>query len=177
MLINLNFSGNNMDEQIKLLTETGINLTTLAVKGTVSAVNTKIKALKTEKDLELVRNKYDELINEILSEREEAIRIAQLYKSEIERIEISDDDINHLNRTIDRILSILAGMSPTTNLEGFSQIKDLINVDTLKALQLLGFNFKAEIGEPLTELCANAINSLSKQKSNNSNISKNQSKH
>jgi poly-gamma-glutamate capsule biosynthesis protein CapA/YwtB (metallophosphatase superfamily) len=63
-----------MDDQINLLVETGINLTALAVKGTVSAVTTKIKALKTEKDLETVKNKYDELINEILSEREEAVR-------------------------------------------------------------------------------------------------------
>jgi hypothetical protein len=32
-------------------------------------------------------------------------------------------------------------------------------------MQLLGFNYKAAIGEPLTELCANAI--LSKGKSHN----------
>ena len=29
--------------------------------------------------------------------------------------------------------------------------------DTLKSMQLLGFNYKAAIGEPLTQLCANAI--------------------
>ena len=36
-------------------------------------------------------------------------------------------------------------------------IKELISVDTLKTMQLLGFNYKAAIGEPLTHLCANAI--------------------
>lgn len=153
-----------MDDQLNLLVETGISLTALAVKGTVSAVTTKIKALKTEKDLETVRNKYDELINEILSEREEAIRIAQLYKSEVDRIEISDKDIEHLNKTIGRVLSIIQEMSPSSNVEAFSQFQDLINVDTLKAMQLLGFNFKAALGEPLTTLCANAILSKTKNK-------------
>jgi len=153
-----------MSDQFNLLAEAGANLTALAVKGTVSAVTTKIKAMKTEKNLEIVRNKYDELINEILSEREEAIRIAQLYKSEVDRIEISDKDIEHLNKTISQVLSILKGMSPSVNVEGFSQFQGLINVDTLKAMQLLGFNFKAAIGEPLTTLCANAILSKNKNK-------------
>lgn len=146
-----------MDDQLNLLAETGINLTALAVKGTVSAVTTKIKALKTEKDLETVRNKYDELINEILSEREEAIRIAQLYKIEVDRLEISDKDIEHLHKTISGVLKILKEISPDVNVEAFSKFQNLINVDTLKAMQLLGFNFKAAIGEPLTTLCANAI--------------------
>ncbi len=96
-----------MDDQINMLAETGISLTALAVKGTVSAVATKIKALRTEKDLETVRNKYDELINGLLSEREEAIRIAQIYKGEVDLLEISDKDIEHLHKTIGQVLSIL----------------------------------------------------------------------
>jgi hypothetical protein len=81
------------------LTEMGANLTALAVKGTVSVVSTKIRAIKIEKDAETIRNKYDEIINELLTEGEEAIRIAQLYKSELERYEISDDDIRYLHST------------------------------------------------------------------------------
>jgi len=150
-----------MDEHINMLAETGINLTALAVKGTVSAVATKIKALKAEKDLEVVKNKYDELINELLSEREEAIRIAQLYKSEVDRLEISDEDIVHLNKTISQVISVLTKMAPGVNVEAISPLQSLITVDTLKAMQLLGFNFKAAIGEPLTNLCAQVILSKS----------------
>ncbi|MBI4743590.1 MAG: hypothetical protein HY776_02000 [Actinobacteria bacterium] len=42
------------DTTMAVLTEMGTNLTTLAVKGTVSAVSTKIKALKLEKDTEIM---------------------------------------------------------------------------------------------------------------------------
>lgn len=57
-------------------------------------------------------------------------------------------------------------MSPTAPIDTFEQMKELISVDTLKAVQLLGFNYKAAIGEPLTQLCADAI--LSKAKFKNS---------
>ena len=34
-------------------------------------------------------------------------------------------------------------MSPNAPIETFEQMKELISVDTLKAIQLLGFNYKA----------------------------------
>lgn len=144
------------------LSELSANLTALTVKGTVSAVSTKIKAIKTKKDVEGVRNSYDEIVNELLSEREEAVRIAQIYKSELDRYQISDEDIQHLHATVGRVLEILGTFSPATNVDGLDQFKDLISIDTLKAMQLLGFNYRKAIGEPLTELCATKIAAIAK---------------
>ncbi len=153
------------------MVEMGVTLTELAVKGTASAVNKKIKAIKSVKDAEKLRVAYDEIINEVLQEREEAVRIAQVYKTELDRIEISDEDIEHLHNTVSRIIEIMkimqlagvAGKSEAevekvkSQVESYEQIKELISVDTLKTMQLLGFNYKEAIGEPLTKLCANAI--------------------
>ncbi|HZJ68735.1 MAG TPA: hypothetical protein VFD28_01845 [Candidatus Eisenbacteria bacterium] len=50
--------------------------------------------------------------------------------------------------------------------DSYYQIKELISVDTLKTMQLLGFNYKAAIVEPLTEICANAITNLASKGSN-----------
>ena len=50
------------------------------------------------------------------------------------------------------------------------QLVELLNNDTLKTMQLLGFNYKAAIGEPLTEVCSEAIRtklSLNTKNSNN----------
>lgn len=160
---------------VQPLVEMGRSLTELAIKGTATAVTNKIKAVRDEKNVEKLRNTYDEIINELLSERDEAIRIAQAYKSELERIVISDEDIKHLHNTVSRILDIVKTFMPTnatsnsadklnkatSQAESYEQIKDLISVDTLKTMQLLGFNFKAAIGEPLTQICANAISNLS----------------
>ena len=55
----------------------------------------------------------------------------------------------------------MAAFSPDTNLESLGSLKSLISVDTLKAMQLLGFDYKKAIGGPLTEACARArTNSL-----------------
>lgn len=155
-----------------VLSDISASLTSLAVKGTVTTVSTKIKAIQNKKDIESVRNSYDEIVNELLSEREEAVRIAQIYKGELERYQISDEDIKHLHATVGRVLEIFQQLSPSTNVDGFQQFKDLISIDTLKAMQLLGFNYKKAIGEPLTDLCATKINTLAKSGSENTSKSK-----
>lgn len=139
------------------LVEMGVSLAELAVKGTASAVSKKIRAIKDVKDTEKIRVTYDELINEVLQEREEAVRIAQAYKAELDRIVISDEDIEHLHNTVERIVDIIKQFSPESPIEDFEAFKDLVSVDTLKTMQLLGFNFKKAIGEPFTQLCANTI--------------------
>lgn len=139
----------------------GVALTELAVKGTATAISSKIKTVKEEKNVDKVRATYDEIINELLSEREEAVRIAQAYKSELEKVVISDEDIQHLHNTVTRILELVKksqGNGDVNNqIQAYEQIKELISVDTLKTMQLLGFNYKAAIGEPLTLMLRNFI--------------------
>ena len=113
------------------LIEMGTSLTELAVKGTASAISKKIQAAKSIKDTEKLRTTYDALMNEVLQEREEAVRIAQAYKAELDRIEISDEDIQHLHATIANVLDIIKKISPNAPVESFEAIKDLISVDTL----------------------------------------------
>ena len=149
---------------INILTQMGTNLTSLAVKGTATAIHSKIESVKNEKNIDNLRNTYDEIISQLLSEREEAIRIAQAYREELEKVVISDEDIEHLHNTVERVLEIFKVKSPqANNIESLEQLKELISVDTLKTMQLLGFNYKAAIGEPLTKLCADAISGIGKK--------------
>ena len=85
----------------------GASLAELAVKGTATAVSTKIKAIRDEKNTDKVRNTYGEIVSELLLERDCAIRIAQSYKSELEKVVISDEDIQHLHNTVSNILEII----------------------------------------------------------------------
>ena len=146
----------------KELVGLGTALTELAVKGTATAISNKIKAIKDEKNADRLRATYDEIVNELLNEREEAVRIAQAYKSELEKVIISDEDIEHLHSTVSRILELVKkgngkAEDVAKQLETYGQIKELISVDTLKTMQLLGFNYKAAIGEPLTLMLRNFI--------------------
>ena len=159
----------------------GSSLATLALKGTATIVHGKIESLKREKNIDTVRTTYDEVINLLLTEREDAVRIARAYKQELERVVISDEDIEYLHRTIAKILDIIKALQLVNLLDNDPQkkaaaqaginalesAKDLLSKDVLKTMQLLGFNFKAAIGEPLTQVCANAITSWGTNQHNN----------
>lgn len=147
-----------MDEQLsQAIASVGSELAILAAKGTVSAVSNKLKQIRGKKDRDTMANEYEEVISELIQERNEAIAIAQSYQAELGRYQISDEDIEHLQRTAQTALDIMQKMTPEADLSAFKQFKELISVDTLKAMQLLGFDYRAGIGDPLTEACASAI--------------------
>lgn len=136
------------------LTDLATSLTQLVAKSTATAIAAKVRAVKNERDTKILRNAYNEIVNQLLSEREEALQIAQAYKSELEKVVISDEDIRHLHNTVSRILEIIerhqlseaSRFGPEQvekvkeQVKSYEQIKELISVDTLKTMQLLGFN-------------------------------------
>ena len=58
------------------------------------------------------------------------------------------------------------GLVPETKsgIEAFKTILNLINVNLLKSMQLIGFDYKETIGRPLTQLCARSIENLGRPK-------------
>lgn len=151
----------------QILINLATNLSALVAKHTVTTIQTKVAAMKNEEDINTVKQTYNDLLNNLLDERSEAITIAQSYKAELEKVEISDEDINHLHKTVERLLEIFKTISTMNDEENqseiqdqintFEQVKELIGVDTLKTMQLLGFNYKKAIGEPLTKIVSNFI--------------------
>lgn len=141
------------------LVTAGTELLSLTIKGTATLINAKITSLREEKNAETLRNSYEEIINELLSEREQAIRIAQAYKEEYERVNIDDKDIEYLHNTLVNLINLLSSFSErhTEEQESMLKLVGLLNKDTLKTMQLLGFNYKEVIGLPLTEVCSDAI--------------------
>lgn len=144
----------------KELIDLGIRLGELAFVNTTSFVSTKIKSFKNERDIQKLKNNYEEIINQLLDEKQEAIRIAQAYREEVENTNISDEKIDYLHNTITKALKVLEnyGNNEEETL-GATEIVKLIDKDVLKTMQLLGFNYKEAIGQPLTELCKDYINS------------------
>ncbi|MDU1213465.1 hypothetical protein [Finegoldia magna] len=144
----------------KELIDLGIRLGELAFVNTTSFVSTKIKSFKNEKDIQKLKNNYEEIINQLLDEKQEAIRIAQAYREEVENTNISDDKIDYLHNTVAKALKVLDSYSGDKEME-VTDIVKLIDKDVLKTMQLLGFNYKDAIGQPLTDLCRDYINSKS----------------
>ncbi|WP_273947073.1 hypothetical protein [Leuconostoc mesenteroides] len=82
---------------------------------------------------------------------------ARNYKERLEQVTISDSDIESLHNTVSIVLKIIKPLSQSGEQEDEKSIDivlDLLNSDTLKTLQLLGYNYKKAIGEPLTQITA-----------------------
>ena len=164
------------------------DLMMLVANGTVTAITAKVQSVRQEKDANKIREVYDAAIQQLIAERSEAIQIAQALQSELDRTTISDSDMESLDATIGKLIDIFLpegqgneeGIADNRNLSGrresFEQLRALINADTLKCMQLLGFNYKEAIGEPLTQMCASAIRSWGKPRKGSAQQSKRRGK-
>lgn len=137
----------------------GAELAGIAAKNGASAIQSRIKTIRTSKELDKRSSEYEEIINELLDEKSELTRIATAYKQELTAQQISEDDIRYISKNI---MPLIEGLLPD-NKGQVEILKSLLSKETLRILQLVGFNYRAAIGEPLTELVRNKISGTSKK--------------
>ncbi|MCI4658479.1 hypothetical protein [Cryobacterium zhongshanensis] len=68
--------------------------------------------------------------------------------------------MQYITETVVPLVEKLMGLSQnddSDNSQVIEAIKPLLSIETVNVLQLLGFNFRKAIGEPLTELVERAI--------------------
>ena len=143
-----------------------VSLAQALTKDTVNWVRTEIEVAKKKKDLIQAQNEYEAIIQTLVNEKLEIQRIAQQYQQLYSGITISDEDFEHLHKTLSEMLPVAIGLNPESRsgIEAFQTILDLINVNLLKSMQLIGFDYKEAIGRPLTQVCAKSIENLGKPK-------------
>ncbi|MGC7560804.1 hypothetical protein ACPEEL_11775 [Pasteurella sp. PK-2025] len=139
------------------LVELGIKLSEALARNTASAIFTKVKAIKAKKDDKETINELEEIIQELISDKNELLQISQAYQQELTAQKITDTEIDYITQKLIpklKELSIATGHNIDDVVTIFSPI---ISKETLTILQLLGFNFRKAIGEPLTILLEKII--------------------
>lgn len=121
-----------------------------------------VKGFRSGKDKEATIAKYEELFSSLINENQELKRVALGYKDEYEKMNITDDNIEYLRNTFNRVLELVTNMGEEDEEQrkNIEQFANLIDVDTLKTMQLLGFNYKQAIGEPLTGIVNHYITNV-----------------
>lgn len=148
------------------LTALFVRLAEIAATRTATAVTDRISAVKAKNKNEETIQTLQEIVNSLISDREELIGIAQGLKEQLVSQQISDEDINHMVNTVFPIverMSSQSGESEQETSEYMNVIRQLLSQDTLKVLQTLGFNFRKAIGEPLTQVVHSYVASLEKR--------------
>ena len=129
------------------------NLGELAARNTASAVNTRIRAVRAQKKHEQTVSELEDIIDELLEDRSELLRIARALQEQLVAERISPDEIRYITDTLIPTLENLlevSGQDDGPASEAITAAKTLVSTEMLTVLQLFGFNFKAAIGEPLT---------------------------
>lgn len=151
--------------------ELSANLAALAVKNTSAVVYKKIKAVKASKDDKQTIAELTDIINELIDENQELTMISKGFEKELVSQQLSDSDIKTISDNVVPVLKEFAekqGDGGKEMMESIDMIKPVISKETIYILQILGFNFKKSIGEPLTDLLNNKIKSF--ESKNNDDI-------
>lgn len=144
-----------MIDNPELLKES-VNFSEYLVQNTSQVISDKIKASKPKNNNEETINELVEIINNLIAEKNELISIAQTYDEQLVSQKISDDDIKYITTNILPLFEKLLeyGDEPKKkeeNRQNLDVFKPLLSKETFNILQILGFNYKKAIGEPLTE--------------------------
>jgi len=133
-------------------------LSDLITKTSEEYVSAKMSEAKATNDFNKALPIYSELINKLLNDKQEAITVASQYRAELDKTFLPDTDIKYLETTFSKLIKLFEKFdskeSPTFTSEIVEQINGLVNTETLKSMQLLGFDFKSAIG--LIEFVADA---------------------
>jgi hypothetical protein len=140
-------------------------LSEVAGRNTVGAIQARIATAKATKQHENTVNELTEIINQLVEDRVELVGIATTLREQLVAQRITTDDITYITEKLIPTIEDLAGLAGDENAEAIDAIRKLVSVEMLTVLQLVGFNFKAAVGEPLTQVVEGLILQLAPNQS------------
>lgn len=141
----------------------GTELATIVGRKSVEAIFDKIRVVKKKGDKDEIISSLEEIINDLISDKNRLIQISQAYEENLITQKITQDEINYITNSIIPLLEEFLKQSNQDDSgkiqDGINVIKPILSKEIFNIMQILGFNFKEAIGEPLTELLAAFIRS------------------
>lgn len=148
----------------------GSELATITGRMSVEAIFDKIKTVKQKSNKDEIINNLEEIINELIADKNSLIQIAHAYEENMIAQKITEKEIEYVTKSIIPLLEELVKQNDNDSgkmKEGLDMIKSILSKETFNIMQILGFNFKKAVGEPLTELLASWIRSKTYNASSN----------
>ena len=139
----------------------GTELATIAGRKSVEAIFDKIRTIKQTGNKDQIISNLEEIINELIADKNSLIQISQAYEEKLITQKITENEIEYITKSVIPLLEEFFAQNEDGEgeklQEGLNVIKPLLSKETFNIMQILGFNFKKAVGEPLTELLASYI--------------------
>ena len=136
-----------------------VSLSEVALRNAAAAVAAKISAVKAQrKDQETIAA-LEEIVNDLLADKSELIRIAQAFDDQLVAQRLSPEDVSFITENLLPLVRQLADASgqDAASDQIVDAVESILSTETLTIMQLIGFNYREAIGKPLTELVAAQI--------------------
>ena len=130
---------------------------TQSATAVLTGITNRIKQAKVKGNKDEIITELDAILTELIEKDNDLIRQVSALQRELDMNFISEEDIHFITENLVPLLEkVIKKSSPQKSPEEIEEILDitnsLISTQTLKILQLIGFNFKEAIGKPTTEL-------------------------
>ena len=134
-------------------------LAELVTRNAAGAVTSKVGAIRARKLDQAAMNELIELVNDLIADKNELIGLATAFEQELVAQRISDADITYITTRLFPVVEQVAGLAgdDQQSREAIDALKSLVTPEMLTIMQLVGFNFRRAIGEPLTTLVERMI--------------------
>lgn len=143
-----------------------VQLSSVVARSAAGTVADRIRVAKSKKKDDQTIQELEDIISEVLDERQQLVQISQGLAEALASQRISKDEIDYIVGTVIPLIEKFMGADedgpsdeaeedgahasdPSQQLEA---LKALISVETLTIMQLIGFNYKEAIGQPLTHI-------------------------
>lgn len=152
----------------KVLIELGIRAGDVVLRNSTEAIFKKIESAKADSDKDKTIIKMDEIITELIEDRNELNRIVKEYDEILSMQKISQENVTYITDNLIPIINQLmqsglvqeSSSLDSDSVEQFLELlKPILSIETFTILQLLGFNFREAIGIPLTKTVTKLIDS------------------
>lgn len=138
----------------------GADLAATAAKNGARVIAESVRSLRAAKKTDETISGLEEIIQELIDDKARAIGIAQAYQQELVAQRLNPGDILYISETILPLVKQFAeasGNDASKSDQFMKAVESFLSVETVNVMQLLGFNFRRGIGEPLTDLVRQAI--------------------
>jgi hypothetical protein len=158
--------------EFQLLTD---QLGAIVARNTATAVADRIRLRRAGKQDAQTIAELEEIVNDLIDDKNEVIRIAHAFEENLVAQQLTESDLKYLTdhflpslrSFVEQIPeSALSAGSSDQVLAGLEAIKPLVSPEALTILQMIGFNFKRAIGEPLTGVVESLITSRARPSAN-----------
>ena len=128
-----------------------------AARNTAVAISDRLSVIRTRKADRESLSHLEEIITDLIADKNELLQIAHAFEQDLVAQRITQEQATALVGAVVPASKLMAGSSGSEGSKAIEPLLPLLTPDIITALQLLGFNFRKALGEPLTQLLADFL--------------------